>query len=153
MSTQIFINQPSEFTTVVRPITSAQIKTMGTSAITLLPTPGTNKYYVVNRVTLEYTFGSLAYIFPTSLAFYLDGCFDSYIDKTLLTSTTNSVATISGNLRNTYQVGSGSGSVLVKTNKDVLNASLSMGTQNSDNPTTGDGTMNVIIEYKIVTFT
>lgn len=153
MSTQIFINQPSEFTTLVVPITSAKIKTMGTSTITLLPAPGANKYYVVNRVTLEYTFGSLAYIFPTSLAFYLDGCFDSYIDKTLLTSTTNSVATISGNLRNTYQVGSGSGSVLVKTNKDVLNASLSMGTQNSDNPTTGDGTMNVIIEYKIVTFT
>jgi hypothetical protein len=153
MSTQIFINPPSEFTTVVRPITSAQIKTMGTSAITLLPAPGVNQYYVINRVVLEYTFGSLAYIFPTSLSFYLDGCFDSYIDKTLLTSLTNTVATISGNLRNTYQVGSGSGSTFIKTNKDVLNANLSMSTQNNDNPTTGDGTLNVIIEYKIVTFT
>lgn len=153
MSTQIYINPPSEFTTVVRPITSAQIKNMGTSTITLLPAPGVNQYYVINRVVLEYTFGSLAYIFPTSLSFYLDGCFDSYIDKTLLTSLTNTVATISGNLRNTYQVGSGSGSTLVKTNKDVLNANLIMGTQNNDNPTTGDGTLNVIIEYKIVTFT
>ena len=153
MSTQIFINQPSEFTTVVRRITSAQIKTMGTRAITLLPAPGANKYYVVNRVTLEYTFKTIPYIFPVSPVFYLDGCFDSYIDKTLLTSSTNTVATISGNLRNTYNVGTASGSTFVKTNKDVLNSSLIMSTNSSDDPTLGDGTMNVIIEYKIVTFT
>jgi len=153
MSTQIFINQPSEFTTAVVKITSDQIKTMGTSTITLLPAPGVDKYYVVNRVTLEYRFKTIPYVFPVSPTFYLDGCFDSYIDKTLLTSSTDNVATISGNLRNTYSVGSGSGSTFVKTNRDILNSSLIIGTPSGDNPTLGDGTLTVIIEYKIVTFT
>lgn len=152
MSTQISIGS-NEYTTVVVPVSSAQILAMGGSPITLLSSPGAGKYYVINRVTLEYTFNTTPYTFSVSPTFYLDGCFDSYIDRALLTTSTNSVATISGNLRNTYQVGSGSGSVSVKTNRDILNANLIMGTPNGDNPTAGDGTMNVIIEYKIVTFT
>lgn len=132
------------------PVSSSQILSMG-SSIKLLPPPGINKYYIIEQIAIEYTFNTLAYIFPTSLAFYLDGCFDSYIDKTILTSLTDTVATISGNLRNTYSVGSGSGSTLVKTNKDVLNADLIMGTQNNDNPINGNGTMLIKIWYKIET--
>lgn len=132
------------------PLSSAEIKLLGGS-LQLLPTPGANKYYIIEQIAMEYTFNTLAYIFPTSSTFYLDGCFDSYIDKTFLTSSTDTVATISGNLRNTYSVGTGSGTTLVKTNKDVLNANLIIGTQNNDNPTTGDGTMLIKIWYKIET--
>lgn len=132
------------------PVSSAQIQLLG-GGLQLLPTPGINKYYIIEQVAIEYTFNTLAYIFPTSVAFYLDGCFDSYIDKTILTSSTDTVATISGNLRNTYSVGSGSGSTWVKTNKDVLNANLIMGTQNNDNPINGNGTMLIKIWYKIET--
>jgi len=139
-----------EYTEVAIPLSSAQILTLGTP-IELLPTPGANKYYIIERVAIEYTFNSAAYVFPTSPTFYLDGAFDSYIDKTLLTSGTDTVATISGNLRNTLTVGSGSGSVQVKTNKDILNSNLIIGTSNGDNPTTGDGNILIKIWYKIET--
>lgn len=151
MSTLIQLKGGSEYTEKIVNISSSEILTLGTP-IELLSAPGANKYYVIDRIQMEYTFGTLAYVFPTSLTFYLDGCFDSYIDKTLLTSATDSVCVISGNLRNTLTVGSGSGSVQVKTNKDVLNANLIIGTPNGDNPTTGDGTLRIKIYYKIETF-
>ena len=96
----------SEFTEKIINITSAQILTLGTP-IELLPAPGAGKYYVIDRIQMEYSFRTAAYVFPTSLTFYLDGCFDSYIDKTLLTGATDSVCVVSGNLRNTLTVGSG----------------------------------------------
>lgn len=131
-------------------LTSAQIKTLG-SSIELLEAPGADKYYVIDRIQIEYKFGTAAYIFPTSPSFYLDGCFDSYVIKTLLTGLTNSVCVITGNLRNTITVGSGSGSVQVITNRDILNSNLVIGTPNGDDPTTGDGEMIIKIYYKIET--
>jgi hypothetical protein len=99
----------NNFITTAITLTTSQILTLG-AGIELLPTPGSNKYYIIDKIILEYSFATTPYVFPTSLAFYLDGCFDSYIDRTLLTSSFNTVCVISGNLRNTYQVGSGSGS-------------------------------------------
>lgn len=150
MSTNISINSSPLIRTVVS-LNPIQIKSLGTP-FTLLNSPGANKYYDIQKIIIEYTFGTVAYAIPTSLTLYLDGAFDSYIDKTLLTSATNSVCTISGNLRNTLTVGSGSGSVQVKTNKDVLDAALILGTPNGDNPTTGDGTVRIIIYYEVKTF-
>jgi hypothetical protein len=141
----------NNFITTAITLTTSQILTLG-AGIELLPTPGSNKYYIIDKIILEYSFATTPYVFPTSLAFYLDGCFDSYIDRTLLTSSFNTVCVISGNLRNTYQVGSGSGSVFVRTNRDVLNSNLVIGTQNNDNPISGNGTLRVKITYKIETF-
>jgi len=130
-------------------IDSSKILAMGTTPIEILAAPGENNYYIVERITLEYTYGTTAYQFPTSPTFYLDGCFDSYIDRSLLTASTNTVCSISGNLRNTITVGSGSGSVKVITNKDLLDTNLIMSTTNSDDPTNGDGTLLVKIIYRI----
>jgi hypothetical protein len=141
----------NNYITTAITLTSLDILSLGTP-FELLPTPGVNNYYIVDRVVMEYSYGTSAYTFSVSQAFYLDGCFDSYIDKTILTSSANTVCVISGNLRNTYQVGVGSGSTLVKTNKDVLNSNLLIGTQNGDNPTSGDGTLKIKITYKIETF-
>lgn len=131
---------------------SAQILNLGSSPVELLPTPGIAEYYVIDRIQMEYSFRSIPYVFPTSPTFYLDGCFDSYIDKTLLTSSTNTVCVINGNLRNTITVGSGSGSVKIITNKDILGSNLIMGTTNGDNPINGDGTLRVKIYYKTERF-
>lgn len=150
MGSQIFINSNPVLTEVVN-LNPEQIQSLGTP-ITLLNSPGVDKYYDIQKIIIEYKFGTLPYVIPTSNTFYLDGAFDSYVDKTLLTSLTNSVCTISGNLRNTLTVGTGSGSVQVKTNKDVLNAALIIGTPNGDNPTTGDGTVRISIYYEIKTF-
>jgi hypothetical protein len=132
-------------------LNAAQILTLGTP-IELLPAPGIDKYYVIDRIQIEYIFNTIPFVLPTSPTFYLDGCFDSYIDKNLLTSSTNTVCVINGNLRNTYQVGSGSGSVLVKTSKDFLNSNLIVGTTNGDNPINGDGELLFKIYYLIETF-
>ena len=142
----------SSFETKIVNITSSQILNMGSSPIELLVAPGGNNYYDIQKIIIEYSFGTNSYEFTSSATFYLDGAFDSYIDKTLITSASNSVCTISGNLRNTLTVGSGSGSVQVKTNKDVLNSNLLMGTPNGDNPTSGDGTIRVIITYSTRAF-
>jgi hypothetical protein len=152
MSTLVQISgTSSEFIEQLIELSSVEILTLGTP-FELLPAPGAAQYYVIDRIQIEYKFNGTAYVFPSSPTFYLDGCFDSYVDKTLLTSATDSVCVISGNLRNTLTVGSGSGSVQVKTNKDVLNANLVMGTPNGDNPTTGDGSLRIKIYYKIETF-
>jgi hypothetical protein len=135
------------------PISSAQIKAMGSSPIQLLPAAGVNKYYVFERIVIEFTYSTAAYVFPTSQTFYLDGAFDAYVDKLLFTSASNGVTTLTGNIRNTITVGSGSGSVQVKGNRDVLNANLIMGTPSGDNPTTGSGTALVKIYYKTESFT
>jgi hypothetical protein len=142
--------QSSEYTEVVKELTSTQILTLGTP-IELLQAPGAGKYYIIDRVQLEYTFNTTAYVFPTSPTFYLDGCFDAYIQKKLLEDTQNTVCVLRANLRNTITVGAGSGSVQVLTNRDVLNSNLIIGTPNGDNPTNGDGTLKIKIYYKIET--
>ena len=142
--------QNSEYTEVIKELTSAQILTLGTP-IELLQAPGVGKYYVIDRIQLEYTFNTTPYIFPTSGTFYLDGCFDAYVTRTILVDTQNTVCVLRANLRNTITVGSGSGSVQVLTNRDVLNSNLIIGTPNGDNPTNGDGTLKIKIYYKIET--
>lgn len=141
----------NNFETTGVTLTSSQILTLG-SPIEILPEPGINNYYLIERIILEYTFNTIPYDFPTSQSFYFDGCFESYIDKTLLTSSANTVCVISGNLKNTYEIGSGSGSTYVKTNKNILNSNLFIGTQDNDNPINGDGTIKIKIIYKIETF-
>ena len=130
---------------------SAEILSLGTP-IELLPAPGIKFYYVIDRIEMEYQFNTTAYVFPSSPTFYLDGCFDSYIIKTILTGATNAVCVISGNLRNTITVGSGSGSVQVITNRDILNSNLIIGTPNGDNPINGDGALRIKIYYLIKKF-
>jgi hypothetical protein len=137
---------------IIVTVYSDEILNLGSRPVQLLPTLARQEYYVIDRIQMEYSFRSIPYVFPTSPTFYLDGCFDSYIDKTLLTSSTDTACVVNGNLRNTYQVGSGSGSTLVKTNKDVLGSDLIMGTTNGDNPINGDGQMRVKIYYMIVRF-
>jgi hypothetical protein len=133
---------------VLRP---AQILSLGTP-FELLPAPGLDFYYVIDRIEMEYQFNTTAYVFPSSATFYLDGCFDSYIINTILTGANNSVCVISGNLRNTITVGSGSGSVQVITNRDILNSNLVIGTPNGDNPINGDGALRIKIYYLIKKF-
>ena len=135
------------FLETVIEISSAQILAMG-SAITLLASPGLGKYYEIQKVIFEYTHNTTAYIFPTSPTFYLDGCFDVYVDKILLTTATSGVILANANVRNTYV----SGGTNVKYNRDALNSPLIMGTTNGDNPTTGNGTLRVIIFHKTRTF-
>jgi len=141
------------YTETVVDISAAQILAMGSTPIELLPAPGSGKYYVIDKICIEYKFKTTSYSFSSSPTFYLDGCFDSYVDRAILTTSADSVCVLSGNLRNTITIGSGSGSVKVITNRDVLNAGLTMASTNGDNPTGGDGLVRVIISYMVNTMT
>lgn len=52
---------PAAPTTTVVNISSAQILNMTTTPITLLSAPGVNKYYDIEKVILEYTYGTSIY--------------------------------------------------------------------------------------------
>ena len=136
---------------VTIPINSADILTLGTS-FELLEAPGEENYYIIERVIVEYNYKGIAYVFPTSPTLSLTGCFNSFIEKKILTSTTNALCIINGNLTNTITVGSGSGSVKVISTTGPINSGLYLQTTDSDNPTTGNGTLNVKITYRIATF-
>ena len=142
---------PDPPTEVTIEIKSADILTLGTAPFELLPAPGEGYYYVIDRIAIEYTFGSAAYA-TTSPTLSLIGCFASFIDKKLITATQNGLCIISGNLSNTITVGSGSGSVKVISNSNPPNLGLYIQTTDNDNPTTGDGDLNVKITYRVAGF-
>jgi hypothetical protein len=83
------------FVTARVELTSSDILQLGSRPATLLPSPGEDSYYLIDSIIVEYEYKTTAYAIPTSPTIYLDGCFDSYIDKTLVTANTNTVCVIS----------------------------------------------------------
>jgi hypothetical protein len=152
ITTTVLEYVPQGPTEVSIPIESADILTLGTSPIELLEAPGEGNYYIIERVVVEYNYRGIAYVFPTSPTLSLTGCFKSFIENKILTSTTDALCIISGNLTNTITVGSGSGSVKVISTPGPINSGLYLQTTDSDNPTTGDGTLNVKITFRVAAF-
>lgn len=134
-------NLPAAPTTAIVNISSAQILAMGSSPIELLPAPGVGKYYDIEKIILEYTYGTTAYSnapqpMPSMGNFY------SEIVVGFLTSTNNDVVIINDFGRepnSNYQ-------------NNIINQSLTLGDYNGTNPTLGDGTLRAIITYTTRTF-
>jgi len=133
-------------------IDSSQILAMGRTPIEILAAPGEGNYYIIERVIVEYNYKTAPYALPTSPTLSLTGCFNSFIQDKIITSTTDALCIISGNLTNTITVGSGSGSVKVISTPGPINSGLYLQTTNNDNPTTGGGYLNVKITYRIAAF-
>lgn len=74
-------NLPSEWLYTEIPITSAQILSLYSSPVTLLPAPGINMYYEYKGI-LEYTAGSTNYTAPAGRSVYVEG--DDYNQGTEL---------------------------------------------------------------------
>ena len=142
---------PEPPTEVTIPIKSADILNLGT-AFELLEAPGEGSYYIIERVVFEYNYKGIAYVVPTSPTLSLTGCFNSFIQAKILTSTTDALCIISGNLTNTITVGSGSGSVKVISTPGPINSGLYLQTTDRENPTTGNGNLNVKITYRVAAF-
>lgn len=141
-------NQESEWTYTEVDITSSQILNMGSTPIELLPAPNTNEYYDINKIALEYTYGTVPYTLENDhLAF---NNYSAYIHKTLIIMQFNTAIIASNN----------SGGLLdtIDTNLALQNQINGIGnnveltTYNSTNPTGGDGTLKAKIWYKIITF-
>jgi hypothetical protein len=152
ITTTVLEYVPQGPTEVTIPIESADILTLGTSPIELLEAPGEGSYYIIERVVVEYNYKTAPYALPTSSTLSLTGCFSSFIDKKLITSTVDGLCIISGNLSNTITVGSGSGSVKVISTTNPPNLGLYLETTDNDDPTTGEGTLNVKITFRVAAF-
>jgi len=142
---QDIIDQVPAPTTTKVNISSAQILAMGSTPIELLPAPGVGMYYDIEKVILEYTYGTIAYTIDTvdNPAIYFDGTSLTNIPISILTNSIN-VAFVCEN-----------SSVVLSNNVPVarsVSGSVAISTWNDDNPTLGDGTLRAIITYTVRTF-
>lgn len=141
-------NQESEWNYTEVNISKAQIENMGSIPIELLPAPNTNEYYDINKIALEYTYGTVPYTLANDHITFNN--YSAYIHKTLIIVPFNTAIIASNN----------SGGLLdtIDTNLALQNQINGIGnnvqltTYNGNNPTGGDGTLKAKIWYKIVTF-
>ena len=138
---------PPDYTEI--PVTSSEILSMGSEPIELLTAPGEDKYYVIEKIVIEYTFKTAVYVLPTSTVLTLSGCINSVISSAIITNAVNTVCVINSNLKTVRTIG---GKDYVVSDVNGLNSPLTMSTQLSDDPTDGDGELVVKITYKTEKF-
>ena len=140
--------EASEWTEVVINVSSAQILSMGSSPIQLLPNAGLNKYYIFEGV-LEFIGNGTSYSMPDStsaIRIYYDQSFNGagcYFNKAFLLSKGSSVipfTSIPNVGTNNAQNGIG------------FNSSIFLSTNDGGNPTLGNGTIRIVLKYKVKTF-
>ena len=140
--------EASEWTEVIINISSAQILSMGSSPIQLLPNAGLNKYYIFEGI-LEFIGNGTQYSIPDStsaIRIYYDQSFNGagcYFNKAFLLSKGSSVIPFNS----IPNVGTNNAQ-----NGIDFNSSIFLSTNNSENPTNGNGTIRIILKYKIKTF-
>ena len=131
-------------------ITSAQILTLGSTPVSILSTPGANKYYEYYGEA-EYTHVSTAYTLANDLLGVLgeNTYSGGLIHPGLINSARNQVSqfTSSGPVDGTTSGDEYYGSFAKQPNEGVVLATL-----NGTEPTLGDGTILVKIWYKVRTF-
>lgn len=152
---------PAAPTTTVVNISSAQILAMDTTPIELLPAPGVNKYYDIEKVILEYTYGTSIYDVSSntwvrcyfsslgataSTPLYIveaQTLFEQASSRVVIAERTGLQNTISTYPRQTENANS-----IVDLNTEFLiSSSASIGAF-----TPGDGTLRAIITYTTRTF-
>lgn len=139
----------SEYTTAIVNISSAQILTMGTTPIELLPAPGANMHYDIDKIILEYTHVTTGYTFTGNPYLADSGGYWTLNLYDFTNEGANTIVRLNG-LKDYWAVG-----VTVndfKVGYEITNTSLRLTTDNSADPTLGDGTLRAIIKYKVRTF-
>lgn len=128
-------------------ISFAEILTMGTSRVELLPTPSAGNYYDVKKIIFEYNFKTIPYALVDDWI-QTFGCDNIFMPKGLIESSFSR-----------YAIGSSDGSGFIDSlenikysNVTIPAVNLELGTYADNNPTAGDGTIKVKIWYSIVTF-
>jgi len=139
----------SEYTETIVNISSAQILAIDLSPIELLPPAGVNKYYDIESIIIEYTFGTIAYGAGTGMAIRYDSYPEYDIRLIYMDSPESSVFFVKPES-------------LAKDNQNYLfnamrptsiNTALIFALSNGTNvPTLGDGTLRVKIYHKTITF-
>lgn len=118
------------WTTTTVDISSAQLLALNSTPVNILDAPGDGKYYEY-RARLEYTFGGTAYTVSGGGYLYLDqGNPDAYFSAQAITQSEDAT--------------SFAYSIMANINQPVVLTSAS-------NPTTGNGTVRLVVQYKIRT--
>jgi hypothetical protein len=124
-------------------ISSSQILNLKSQPIELLPPPGDNKYYIWEG-NIEYTYGTIGYKLVSGYLLISNSTPNnkrgSNIDGNLIRESVNQIASFSS-----------------YTDKDDSNVGvpLNVGVSISstiENPTNGDGTLKIKLNYKVITF-
>lgn len=138
----------SEYTETIVDISSEEILAMGTTPIELLPAAGVGKYYDINKMLFEFTYGNTVYA--------IDGVDPEYI--TFSGAASGAVASISPDViispNNYYLIINNTflDSNLQLQGNYTLDQPLTMTTGNGQNFINGDGTLRVKIYHKTITF-
>jgi hypothetical protein len=147
MAITIKLIPDTPYTETIVDVTSAEILSLGTSAKELLPNPGAGKYYILDMVILEYTFGTTAYALntnsPIALLWNDTGDELARVSRFFTESTQNAQVVIQ-----IFNVDLASTNEVTKT----PSSALILRTSNGFDPTLGNGTLRVKIYHKTITF-
>lgn len=135
----------TSFLTVSVQLTSAQILALNTTPVQLIPAPGIGSYIVVNRAIFKYYYNSIAYSGTINLT--IDYANPAVIN--LLTVTTGDFLTGTANGIQIAVPGLAVPSTKLYTTQ-MDNTPIYL--HASANPTNGNGTVTVIVEYEVLTF-
>lgn len=150
--TETIVNIPSSASGTItysdgRPNATGGILGMGATPITLLAAPEVGQYYEIEKIILEYTYGTATY---TPELIYIANQNEYYlIDSNLISSVANAWTKSIG----IYKViNDGFGDNVAVAKGSSLSGSLSIGTWSGTNPTDGNGTLRAIIIYRVRKF-
>ena len=138
----------STATTTIVTMDSGSILNMGSSPIELLPAPGAGKYYDIDKIVLEYIHNGIAY--STAANLWIGGQKYITIDKKLITTAQNQYLII--DTPNEFIDTTTLNDLERQGISGEFNLKLELTTYDYSNPTSGDGTMRVIITYTTRTF-
>lgn len=136
------------YTEKIVDISSVQILTLGSVPVELLPAPGENKYYNIDKIVLEFTYGTVPYSDPDNPLRIAGNGLDVYVDKEVILAEQN-VVSVSKDVLLKLQSGV-DGYVYRKVIK--TNESISIFINGGVDVADGDGTLRVKIYYKVLTF-
>lgn len=119
-------------------VTSAQIKTLNSVPTTILAAPGAGFGLVINTIVFNMVFGTTQYASGGAVSVTYTGNATNLLATTLAANQITSATST----RNWIPAAAGQNAILVNTGLDIKAATGDF--------TTGDGVLNVTIEYKIV---
>jgi len=133
-------NKHAEVVTRKVSLSSTQILSVNSIPIELLPAPGTGKTYAILEVQLKLNYGTATYAGGTTINIQFANAGLTILSQaTILASTTSRM----GIMSRTATSGAIATQYLENTAVYITTA--------ASNPTTGDGTLDVYVTYKIIT--
>lgn len=126
-------------------LNSLDILNLGTNPFILLQAPGKGKYYDIQKLTFIFQFGTSIYsLTDPYLRVYSIGGYNLAINKKIITDGQDTII-ISGG----YQTIIDTTNSVTVAQTIVKNSEVYLSTFFNNNPTTGDGTLTIKIQYTI----